>query len=309
VPSKELLQTNIGNVALRSPVIIASGVWPMEPDKWPSGTIDKVGALCTKGLTISPKAGNRGIRIWETPCGLMNSIGLQNPGLEAFMQNEFIDLKECGCPIIFNLAFHEEGELDCLLDVLASFGFSGTVEINVSCPNVSGGGMAWALDLASLERVLKKARAEWQGDMWVKLSPNVPNICESARVAEACGADAVVVANTWLGLAIDVKRGRPVFDRVFAGLSGPAILPLSLRLVWEATSAVKIPVIGCGGIADAEGALAMLMAGASAFQVGTALFSDFEVVAKICDGIKEYMVEQEINNLREIVGIAKNNPA
>ncbi|AER66826.1 dihydroorotate dehydrogenase family protein [Thermovirga lienii DSM 17291] len=303
--SKRLLQAKIGSLTLRSPAIIASGVWPMEPERWPSGVVDNVGAICTKGLTLSPKEGNRGIRIWETNCGLLNSIGLQNPGLEAFLKNEFDQLKDCGCPIIFNLAFHREEELYHLLDILTSFGFTGTVEINVSCPNVSGGGMTWALNLASLEKVLKRARALWRGDMWVKLSPNVPKICDGAIVAESCGADAVVVANTWLGLAIDVKRKKPVFERIFAGLSGPAILPLSLRLVWEAASAVKIPVIGCGGVADAEGALAMLMAGASAFQVGTALFSDFEVVKKICDGIENYMAENQINDLEEIVGIAQ----
>jgi len=303
----DILGVSIGKLMLRSPIIIASGVWPMEPERWPSGIVDKVGAICTKGLTFSPKEGNKGIRLWETPCGLLNSIGLQNPGLESFLKNEFQMLKNCGCPLIFNLAFHREDELDLLLDKLSSSGFDGAVEINVSCPNVSGGGMAWAVDLMSLEMVLKKARAKWKGDMWVKLSPNVPDICDSAIVAENCGADAIVVANTWLGLAIDIKKKKPVFERIFAGLSGPAILPLSLRLVWEATNVVRIPVIGCGGITDTESALGMLMAGASAIQIGTGLLRDFEVINKICGGIEGYMEENEIDSVKQLVGLAKKN--
>ncbi len=295
---------NIGGLEFESPLFIASGVWPMDSAEWPDGALNGVGGFCTKGLTLRPKRGNPGIRVWETPCGVMNSIGLQNPGIKAFLEQEYRQLEKAGKPVIFNLSFETEEELLLLLGYIMDTAGNVPVELNVSCPNVSKGGLSWAQDVNALERVVTLAKRNWKGLLWVKLSPNVSSFTETALAAEKSGADAVVVANTWLGTAIDVSRLEPVFDNIHAGLSGPAVFPLTLRLVWETYAAVKIPVIASGGVCTWQDAASMIAAGASAVQVGSALFSDILATAKMYEGLSSLLEKRNIGSVADLTGIA-----
>lgn len=299
------LRTEVGGISLETPVIVASGVWPMDPALWPQGSLDGVGAICSKGLTLDPRDGNRGCRIVETYSGVLNSIGLQNPGVGHFLAEELPVLREAGRPIIVNIAFETLADLEKALEVLkrSASKISG-LELNVSCPNVSKGGMTWGIDLDSLKSAVTTARSSWDGALWVKLSPQVPSVAEFAGLSQECGADAVVVSNTWLGAAIDNERERPVFDKVFAGLSGPAIFPLALRAVWEAYGAVEIPVVGCGGISRPQDALSMILAGASAVEVGTVLFVDSRLPAMICREIEQHLGKKGLSAVGDLTGRA-----
>jgi len=295
----------IGGLEIESPLLVASGVWPMDSECWPTGAMKNAGGLCTKGLTLQPKTGNTGIRIWETPCGIMNSIGLENPGIDAFLKDEYPGLSKMDIPVIFNLSFDNKEDLLSLFERLHDTAGNVPVELNVSCPNVSRGGLSWAQNSASLETIISLARKNWEGPLWVKLSPNVASVTETALVAENAGADAVVVANTWLGAIIDVEDLQPVFHNIHAGLSGPAVFPLALRLVWETSSSADIPVIASGGVASWQDAAAMIAAGASAVQIGSALFSDLEIIDKIHKGLAGFLERKNIESIVDLVGAAK----
>lgn len=297
------LQIDVGGVALETPVVIASGVWPMDPSMWPEASLKGVGAICSKGTTLEPGTGNRGKRICESHCGLLNSIGLQNGGVVSFVQNDLPALGSSGKPIIANIAFETLDELRQIIERLNSRrDLIGALEMNVSCPNVSMGGMSWGVDMDSLERSVSEARSKWTGPLWVKLSPQAPSIAVAARICEASGAEAIVVGNTWLGMAMDNEREEPFFERIFAGLSGPAIFPLSLRLVWEAAASVHIPVVGCGGICGPDEALSMFLAGASAVALGTGLFQDFSLPASICVKLSQHMENRAITSISDLAG-------
>jgi len=300
------LRTEVGGISLETPVIVASGVWPMDPALWPQGSLDGVGAICSKGLTLDPRDGNRGCRIVETYSGVLNSIGLQNPGVGHFVAEELPVLKEAGRPIIVNIALETLADLEKALEVLnRSASKISALELNVSCPNVSKGGMTWGIDPDSLKSAVTTARSSWDGALWVKLSPQVPSVAEFAWLSQECGADAVVVSNTWLGAAIDNERERPVFEKVFAGLSGPAIFSLALRAVWEAYGAVEIPVVGCGGISRPQDALSMILAGASAVEVGTVLFVDSRLPAMICREIEQHLGKKGLSAVGDLTGRAR----
>ncbi|HOI81331.1 MAG: dihydroorotate dehydrogenase [Thermovirgaceae bacterium] len=302
------LRTNVGGVNLETPVIVASGVWPMDPRLWPAGSMEGVGAVCSKGMTFEPREGNRGFRIMETYAGILNSIGLQNYGVEHFIAKELPLLDNSCRPVIVNIAFETLEDLRRILERLkVCRSMVGVVEMNVSCPNVSRGGLSWGVHTESLGNAVSMARQVWEGPLWVKLSPQVPSMGEFARLSQECGAQAVVVGNTWLGMAIDNDLERPFFENVFAGLSGPAIFPLALRAVWEAAGAVNIPVIGCGGIARPGDALSMILAGASAVEVGTALFIDSGLPASICRELEANLTKKGLASVRELVGRARND--
>lgn len=306
VPDLKNLHLQVGGLTVECPVIVASGVWPMEPSLWPSNTLEWTGALCSKGLTLKPREGNPGKRICESYSGLLNSIGLENPGIDHFVRNELVDLQYCSKPVIVNVAFESTGELAEMLAILSQHtSMVGAVELNVSCPNVSRGGMTWCMDRGSLEEAVSVARKTWQGPLWVKLTPQTTDIGDLSRACQHCGAQAVVVANTWLGMAIDNNEEKPFFERVFAGLSGPAVFPLSLRAVWEAAGAVDIPVIGCGGITRPDDALSMILAGASAVEVGTALFFDLSLPSAICNRLSSHMEARSVSSVRELAGRAR----
>jgi len=300
------MQVDIGGLAIDTPVIIASGVWPMDPSLWPRGSMQGVGAVCSKGITREPRNGNSGNRLKETPSGLLNSIGLQNPGIGSFLEQDLPLLGSAGKPVIANIAFDTLDDLDAILGrAMQAETMIGAIELNVSCPNVSRGGMSWAMDPENLGRAVSVARNTWGGSLWVKLSPQVQSIAEASRICESSGADAIVVGNTWLGMAIDNEREAPFFERVFAGLSGPAIFPLSLRLVWEAAGCVNIPVVGCGGICRPEDALSMILAGASAVEIGTGLFIDCHLASEVCLEITSHIASKEAGTVLDLVGRAR----
>lgn len=300
------LASTCGGVNLISPVVVASGTWPLGGPLWGKDKLKNVGAVCSKGLTLRAREGNPGTRIWETPSGLLNSIGLENPGLDSFVADKLPEMALSNVPILANVAVETLSDLEKSLDLLVPVrqGLAG-VELNVSCPNVEGGGMAWGLNGESVLQVLKVARNVWKDPIWLKLTPQTSDLKGVLRAAETGGADAVVVANTWLGMAIDVQQAKPVFKRTFAGLSGPAVFPLALRMVWEAVGLTDLPVVGCGGVTGPDDALAMLMAGARAVEVGTSMFVDLDTPSLISDGIGEYLDRHGCGSLNDLVGLAR----
>lgn len=300
------LSSTCGGVDLETPVVIASGTWPLGGPLWERKKLKGVGAVCSKGLTLHPRNGNRGTRLWETPSGLLNSIGLENPGIETFVREKLPEMAPADVPILANVAVETLAELEKSLELLLPVrqDLAG-VELNVSCPNVEGGGMAWGLEKKSILEVMSVARSVWKGPLWLKLTPQTVDLRGVLEAAESGGADAVVVSNTWLGMAIDVKCGKPSFERTFAGLSGPAVFPLALRMVWQAVGLTELPVVGCGGVTSPDDALAMLLAGASAVEVGTSMFVDLETPSHLSCGIRDYLVRQGCEDLNDIVGMAR----
>ncbi len=306
--SNNPLATDVGGLRLESPVIIASGVWPYVPELWREDRLHGVGALCTKAVSLKPKGGNAGVRVWETPCGMLNSIGLQNSGVRGFLEKELPVAAASGRPFLVNLVMESEWEVRESLAALRDAPVRiPAVELNISCPNVDGDGMAWGIAPAPTARAVAIAREGWDGPLWVKLTPQSTDLAGSARAAEAEGADAVVCGNTWLAMAMDIRERRPAFRRAVAGLSGPAVFPLTLRTVWEVCGAVSIPVVGCGGVSSWEDAVSMLLAGACAVEVGSALFTDFHIPEKIADGLRQYLAESGMERLTDLVGLGRRN--
>jgi len=306
VSKADRLKTTIGDLCMASPVIIASGVWPYDEKMWNSDLLEGVGAVCTKAVTTRPRIGNPGIRLWETPSGMLNSIGLQNTGVESFLRDYLPGLSNVELPFILNVAAESEEDIISTLSSLEQVSDRiPCVELNISCPNVDDGGMLWGKLPEGAEKAVGTARSVWKGPLWVKLTPQAFDIAEIGVAAQEAGADALVASNTWLGMDIDIIRSEPVFQRTFAGLSGPAVFPLALRVVWELCSAVSIPVIGCGGVTSARDCLAMIMAGATAVETGTALLTDLNSPLKICRGIEEFLDSRSFEFLKDIRGIAR----
>lgn len=300
------LALDVGGVKLKVPVVIASGTWPYEAGLWMDDLTRHVGAICSKAITKDPCPGNPGCRIWETPSGVLNSIGLQNEGIDCFIDCRLPDLKKRGVPVVLNVCMQSAEDLAYMMDRIAEVGdMVDGVELNVSCPNTDHGCMSWGVAPALTAQATEMARRRWDGPLWVKLTPQAPDIPAVAKAAESAGASAIVAANTWLGMAIDTARGLPVFSRRVAGLSGPAVFPLALRVVWDAAGAVKIPVIGCGGVDGPDSALAMIMAGASAVEVGAALFGDFKVLENIHEGLLAAAARWNVASLAELIGRAR----
>ena len=304
--SRTEMSVSVGGLNLESPVIIASGVWPYEADLWSPERLEGVGALCTKAVSLNGRAGNKGVRVWETPCGMLNSIGLQNGGVRSFLDDYLPLVRGANRPFLVNLVMESEREVRESIAALAEVPGIPAIELNISCPNVDGDGMAWGISAESAAKAVRIARSEWKGALWVKLTPQSPDLDGVAKAAEAEGADAIVCGNTWLGMAMDIRKKRPAFQRVVAGLSGPAVFPLALRTVWQVCGAVKIPVVGCGGVASWEDATAMLLAGASAVEVGAALFTDFELPRKIVAGLSAYLAEQKIDSVSGLTGLGRH---
>jgi dihydroorotate dehydrogenase (NAD+) catalytic subunit len=290
----------IAGIRLKNPVIAASGTFGYGREYEQLLDISRLGGICTKGLTLNPRRGNSGRRIHETPSGLLNSIGLENPGIAAFIEGELQHLCGLGPAVIANLSgssIEEYAEGAALLGGSAI----DMIELNISCPNVKAGGMAFGLDPRAAAAVVGPVRrAAPDKPLMVKLSPNAPDIAAVARACAASGADALSLVNTFKAMAIDIKLRKPVFENVSAGLSGPAIRPIALRMVWELYDAVKIPVVGLGGIASAADAIEFLAAGAVAIQVGSATFAHPPVMTAIIDGIEAYMRQESFTRLGEI---------
>jgi dihydroorotate dehydrogenase (NAD+) catalytic subunit len=289
-------------VRLQNPLIAASGTFGYGKEYAGMFDVSRLGGICTKGLTLNLKSGNTGIRIWETPSGLLNSIGLENPGIPAFIEKELPSLRELGPAVIANLSGHtvqeyKEGA------VLLNASSVDMIELNISCPNVKEGGMTFGLDPHAAASVVEPVRRALSSKpLMVKLSPNAPDLAAVAAACVNAGADALSLVNTFKAMAIDVKNRRPVFDNISAGLSGPAIKPIALRMVWELCRKLKpaVPIVGLGGIACTDDALEFLMAGAAAVQVGSATFVHPSTMIEIIEGIEHYMCCSGIAKLEDI---------
>ncbi len=299
------ISVKIGALSLESPVIPASGVWPYAPEFWRGPKLNGIGALCTKAISLEPRRGNRGVRVWETPSGVLNSIGLQNCGAREFAARYAALVKECPRPVIANVVMERPHQTQETLRILEDMEGIAAAELNISCPNVDGEGMAWGVECGSAAEAVRAARKIWRGPLWVKMTPQTADPAAVARAVESEGADAIVCANTWLGMSIDMATGKPAFDRVVAGLSGPAVFPLSLRMVWQAAGAVLIPVVGCGGVTAASDSKGMIVAGAYALQVGSAFLNNNRASPEICGGLTELIARYRAERLSELVGFAR----
>ena len=299
------LLTRLCGKMLRSPIIGASGTFGFGTEYAALVDMRQLGAVSGKGLTLHPKAGNTGERLWETPSGLINSIGLQNPGIEAFIAHELPQMNTLGVATMANLGGGciEDYEQGAALLEQTDLDF---IELNISCPNVKAGGIAYGIQAESAKEVVSRVRRRTTKPLVVKLSPNAENIVDMALACEAAGADGLSLVNTFQAMAIDLAKRKPVFDNVFAGLSGPAIRPIALRMVYQVCKAVdgRIPVIGLGGIATGQDALEFIMAGATAIQVGTANFSNPAACTDIATEMSEWMDKNGVQTLDEIRGCA-----
>ena len=295
------LRVNLLGKTLNGPVIGASGTYGYGVEYADMVQLAKLGGVCSKGLTLNGKPGNEGERLWETPSGLINSIGLQNPGVQHFIDHELPELQPMGTAIFANLGGgciedYEEGTR-MLNATPVDF-----IELNISCPNVKHGGIAYGVKAESAKEVVSRVKAVCEKPLIVKLSPNAENISEMAAACVEAGADALSLVNTFQAMAIDLEARKPVFKNVYAGLSGPAIRPIALRMVHQVCKTVQVPVIGLGGIATGRDALEFIMAGATAVQVGTANFADPKACTRITDEMAAWMDKNGVKTLDEIRG-------
>lgn len=293
------LKVNICGIEFNNPVIVASGTFGFGKEFADYIDINKLGGISSKGLTLHKNLGNKGIRIYETAAGIMNSIGLQNPGIEYFIKEELPFLETKDAVTIANLGGHSVDEYvkgAILLDKTSV----PIIELNISCPNVKEGGMAFGTNPKKACEVIEKVRKSTKKVLMVKLSPNVGDIKEFVKIAENSGADCISLVNTFNALAIDVDNKKAVFENKTAGLSGPCIKPIALRMVYEASNATNLPIIGMGGISNYRDCLEFIMAGASAVQVGTSNFVDFNTMINIVDDLEKYMQRENLNSLEEI---------
>jgi dihydroorotate dehydrogenase (NAD+) catalytic subunit len=300
-----VMQVKLAGLTLKNPLLPASGTYGYGREYLPFFTPDLFGAVVTKGVSMQPWPGNGPPRIAETPAGMLNAIGLQNPGVETFIQEALPFLRNYQTPVIVNIVGKTVDEYVQVAEVLSSYPEIAGFELNISCPNVKEGGIAFGTNPEMAYGVTKAVRAATKLPLIVKLSPNVTDITMIAQRVEAAGADALSLINTLLGMAIDVKKRRPVLGNLVGGLSGPAIKPVALRMVWQVYQKVSIPIIGIGGIVTATDALEFIMAGATAVAVGTGNFKDPLTPMKILAGIEEFLVEEKIFDLAKLRGIAQ----
>lgn len=297
-----MLNVNICGIEFKNPVIAASGTYGFGEEFNRLYDVGRLGGICSKGLTLNKREGNAGIRVFETSSGMLNSVGLQNPGVDSFIENELPNMKKFGTNIIANVGGATLEEYLEAVDRLNSTDID-MLELNISCPNVKCGGMAFGIKAETAYSVVKEVKAVCQKPLMVKLSPNAEDIVEMAYSCRKAGADALSLINTIKGMAIDINRRKPVFDNVFAGLSGPAVKPIALRMVYEVCKAVDIPVIGMGGIMSWQDAVEFIMAGAYAVQIGTGNFIEPDVTIDIIDGLNYFVIKEGLRNLSEIRGI------
>ena len=298
---KPNLKGNIGGLDLRTPVIVASGTFGSGEEYKDLLDLDKIGAIITKSITLRPREGNPPPRVIETPSGMLNSIGLQNDGIDAFIKDKITFLNKIKTAVIVSIAAHNIDDYAEIAGKLDKIRRVDAIEINISCPNVKGG-LEFAREPGSAAAVVAKVRAVSRKPLITKLSPNVKDITEIAMAAEDAGSDAVSLVNTFAGIAIDISAKRSVLGNVVGGLSGPAIKPIALRMVWETAKKVKIPVIGMGGIMGYEDALEFIIAGAAAVEIGTVNFVNPRAATDIIGGIEKYMRQEKIKNIKELTG-------
>ena len=296
------LNVTLGAIKLQNPVLTASGTFGYAQEFEGLMDLNRLGAIIVKGLALQPTKGNPPPRIVETPCGMLNAIGLENVGIDAFTEQKLPFLKTLSPPVFANIygtCIEDYAELAARLEVLE--GIAG-VEVNISCPNVKAGGIAFGADPHAAHRVVESVREKTTKHLMVKLSPNVTDITLIAQAAEQAGADSLSMINTVTGMAIDIETRRPKIANITGGLSGPAIKPIALRMVWQVVQATNIPVVGIGGIISAEDALEFLIAGASAVQIGTANFINPQVTTDIIDGLEMFLAQRKIARVVDIIG-------
>ena len=299
------MQVNLGGFKMKNPVTTASGTFGSGREYSQFYPLSTLGAITTKGVSATPWAGNESPRIAETPSGMLNSIGLQNPGVDAFIEKDIPWLKQQNVPVMVNVSGHSFHEYVEVINKLEAYDTVGAYEVNISCPNVDAGGMTLGTHCPSVSRVVSECRAATKKPLIVKLTPNVTDITEIARAAEDAGADAISLINTLLGMGIDAYTRRPQLARVVGGLSGPAVKPVALRMVWQCYNAVNIPILGMGGITNGIDAIEFMLAGATAVSVGTANFMNPTAAADCVEQMQQYCVEQGVSDINELIGALK----
>lgn len=292
---------NIAGLRLKNPVIAASGTFGFGREYSTLFDLSRLGGIAVKGLTLKPRKGNPPPRIAETPSGILNSVGLQNPGVHAFIRDEIPFLRRYDTAIIANASGNTVEEYEEMVRILSDADVDA-IELNLSCPNVKEGCMAFGSTAAGITQVVSRVKPFCKKPLIVKLTPNVTDICELALAAEAAGADAVSLINTLLGMAIDVKTRRPILGNIMGGLSGPAVKPVALRMVYQVSKVVKIPVIGMGGISNGTDVVEFLLAGASAVMIGTAGFVNPYAWVEAINGLEQYMLENNCRSVAELTG-------
>ena len=296
------LRTSIGKLELANPVMTASGTFGYGTEFADFVDLDRLGGVIVKGTTLHHREGNPYPRMAETPAGMLNAVGLQNKGVDYFCEKIYPTIKDYKTNMIVNVSGSAIEDYVATAERINALENIPAIELNISCPNVKQGGMAFGVTAKGAEEVVSAVRKAYDKTLIVKLSPNVTDITEIARAAEAAGADSVSLINTMLGMAIDAERRRPVLSTITGGMSGPAVKPIALRMVWQVAKAVGIPVVGLGGISNATDAIEFLLAGASAIEVGTANFMDPAVTGKIVDGINEYLDRHGFASVKDIIG-------
>lgn len=296
------LAVDIAGIKMKNPVLTASGCYGYGREYNELYDISRLGGIMTKGTTLEPKLGNPTPRLAETPAGMLNSIGLQNPGVEKVILEEIPWLRQFDVATIINISGYSINEFEDLAAHLDGVEGVAGLELNISCPNVKGGGMAFGTDPQTAAQVVKRVRTKTKLPLIVKLSPNVTEITDIAKAVESAGADALSLINTLLGMVIDIKKRKPVLANVMGGLSGPAVKPVAVRMVYQVYKAVEIPIIGMGGIINFQDAVEFMLAGASAVAIGAGNFWDPFTPLKVIEGLEEWLLQEGVQDIKEIVG-------
>lgn len=296
------LNVNINKLELKNPVMTASGTFGYGLEFNDFISIDEIGGIIVKGTTLEPRQGNDYPRMAEVPSGMLNCVGLQNKGVEYFCSNIYPQIKDINTNMIVNVSGSTLEDYASCAARINELDKIPAIELNISCPNVKAGGMAFGVTVSGAASVVKAVREVYNKTLIVKLSPNVTSVVDIAKACEAEGADSVSLINTLMGMAIDIEKRKPILSIATGGLSGPAVKPVALRMVWQVAKAVNIPVIGLGGISSATDAIEFLMAGATAIQIGTANFLDPTITIKVRDGINQWLDEHNISDVNDIIG-------
>ena len=296
------LNVNINKLELKNPVMTASGTFGYGLEFNDFISIDEIGGIIVKGTTLEPRQGNDYPRMAEVPSGMLNCVGLQNKGVEYFCSNIYPQIKDINTNMIVNVSGSTLEDYALCAARINELDNIPAIELNISCPNVKAGGMAFGVTASGAASVVKAVRKVYDKTLIVKLSPNVTSVVDIAKACEAEGADSVSLINTLMGMAIDIEKRKPILSIATGGLSGPAVKPVALRMVWQVAKAVNIPVIGLGGISSATDAIEFLMAGATAIQIGTANFLDPTITIKVRDGINQWLDEHNISDVNDIIG-------
>lgn len=299
-----LLQTEIAGIKMNTPIFTASGTFGFGEEFADFLDLSQIGGVVVKGTTLQPRRGNDGVRMTETPSGMLNCIGLENPGVEVFLKEILPRISKYNMNVIVNISGSTAEEYGVLAGMLDVPGVAG-IELNVSCPNVKEGGIVFGTDPKAAAAVVREAKKNTKKPVILKLSPNVTDIVTMAKAVEDAGADVISLINTLMGMAIDIRTQRPVLGNITGGLSGPCVKPVALRMVWQVAQAVSVPIIGMGGIMTAEDAIEFFLAGADAVSIGTANFVDPRTPALIADGIAGYLEANGLNNIKDLVGKLK----